>query len=178
MNKLILLFFFFSLMSGAFAQFQAIEEESEVPEYKLPDPLIAFNGKKIRNSKKWENKRRPELLKFFTENMYGEIPGKLEITSAELLEKSNRALNGKAERKQVELSFKHNGKTLRFTILIYLPVNEGKTPIFLGYNFLGNHTIAEDVNVIISEAWAPDNPSLGIINNQLTEQSRGARTDQ
>ncbi|MDX8339926.1 hypothetical protein SLH46_12070 [Draconibacterium sp. IB214405] len=177
MNKLILFLFFFSLISGVSAQFQPIEKESEVPEYKLPDALKTFNGKKIKNTKKWESKRRPELLNFFTQNMYGEVPGTLDISSVELVEKSTTTLNGKAERKQVDLSFKNNGKSLHFTILIYLPFTEGKKPVFLGYNFSGNHTITDDVNVIISEAWAPDYPALGIINNQLTEQSRGARAD-
>lgn len=177
MNKLILLLLFISLFSGAFAQFQAIVKESEVPEYKLPDPLKSFNGKRIRNSKKWESKRRPELLDFFTQNMYGEVPGKLEISSVEIREKSTNALNGKAERKQVELSFRNNGKILRYTILIYLPKTEGKRPIILGYNFFGNHTVTNDVSVIISEAWAPNYPAFGIINNQLTEQSIGARSN-
>ena len=36
---------------------------------------------------------------------------------------------------------------------------------------------SEDVDVIISEAWARNNESFGIINNQLTEQSRGVRTN-
>ena len=165
MNKLILFLIFFSLCTSAFAQFQAIEDESEVPEYKLPDALKTFNGKNIRNSKKWESKRRPELLNFFTQNMYGEVPGTLDITSSAILENSDNALNVNF--------FKNNGKILRYTILMYLPKTEGKKPVFLGYNFLGNHTITDDVNVIISEAWAPNNPSLGIINHQLTEQSRG-----
>ena len=52
-----------------------------------------------------------------------------------------------------------------------------KAPVFLGYNFYGNHTVTEDVNVIISDAWARNNESFGIINNQLTEQSRGVRTN-
>ena len=33
------------------------------------------------------------------------------------------------------------------------------------------------MNVIISDAWVDNNPSFGIINNQLTEQSRGVRTN-
>ena len=66
---------------------------------------------------------------------------------------------------------------MHFFILIYLPKNVEKAPVFLGYNFYGNHTVTDDVNVIISEAWSRDNPSFGIINNQLTEQSRGVRTN-
>ncbi len=90
---------------------------------------------------------------------------------------SDNAFNGKALRKQVELSFVKNGEKLSFVILMYLPKNVEKAPVFLGYNFYGNHTVTDDVNVIISGAWVEDNPSFGIINNQLTEQSRGVRTN-
>ncbi len=159
------------------AQAEANYDESKVPAFKLPDPLVTFNGKKIKNVKQWEKKRRPELLHFFTENFYGEIPGELKIGDVHLIEESENALNGKAHRKQVVLSFKKDNHTLDYTMLIYLPKNVEKAPLFLAYDFLGNHTITKDPEIVISEAWVADKPSLGIINNQLTEQSRGVRCD-
>lgn len=159
------------------AQAEANYDESKVPAFKLPDPLVTFNGKKIKNVKQWEKKRRPELLHFFTENFYGEVPGELKIDDVHLIEESENALNGKAHRKQVVLSFKKDNHTLDYTILIYLPRNVEKAPLFLAYDFLGNHTITKDPEIVISEAWVADKPSLGIINNQLTEQSRGVRCD-
>ncbi len=161
-----------------FAQFQPNYDESKVPVFTVPDPLKTFKGKKVRNSKQWIKNARPELLEYFTKNVYGEIPGELKIASVEILEQNDNACNGKAKRKQVELTFKKDGQELRFVILLYLPKNVEKAPVFLGYNFYGNHTVSEDVDVIISEAWARDNESFGIINNQLTEQSRGVQTDQ
>lgn len=161
----------------AFSQGEANYDESKVPDFELPDPLKTFSGKKIRNSKQWEKRGQPELLNFFTQNVYGEVPGELNYTSAKILEQSDNALNGKAKRRQVELTFQKGNHRLHFNILIYLPKNIKKAPVFLGYNFYGNHTITEDVNVIISQAWSRDNPSFGIINNQLTEQSRGVRTN-
>lgn len=158
-------------------QFVPNYDESKVPSFVVPDPLVTFNQKKVKNIKEWEKKRRPELLNYLTENMFGKIPGELKIASAEVLEQSDEAYNGRAKRKQVMLNFEKNGKKLDFTILIYLPKNTKKAPLFLGYNFYGNHTTTEDVNVIISDAWAGNNPSFGIINNQLTEQSRGVRTE-
>jgi hypothetical protein len=117
------------------------------------------------------------LLTFFTQNVYGEIPGELKFDSYNIVEESDNALGGKAIRRQVEIQIKKDDLTLDFTILLYLPKSIEKVPVFAGYNFYGNHTITSDVNVIISEAWARDNESFGIINNQLTEQSRGVRTD-
>ncbi|QGY42216.1 acetylxylan esterase [Maribellus comscasis] len=177
MKKIALLIIFVMVMQVAWSQAEANYDESKVPDFELPDPLKTFNGKKIRNSKKWTKKGRQELLDFFTENVYGEVPGELKIASAQIVEQSENALNGKAKRRQVELTFKKGNRNLHFFILMYLPKSVEKAPVFLGYNFYGNHTITEDVNVIISEAWSRDNPSFGIINNQLTEQSRGVRTN-
>jgi hypothetical protein len=111
--------------------------------------------------------RRPELLNFFTENVYGKVPGDLEISKWEVVEQSDKALDGKAQRKQVEVVFSQNGKTLSFNILMYLPQNAENVPLFLGYNFNGNHTVSNDENIIISGAWARNNESNGITNNQL-----------
>ena len=152
-------------------------DESKVPSFEVPDPLTTFKGKKIKSVKKWEKARRPELLHFFENNVYGKIPKTLKIDSYNILEQDDNALNGKAKRKQVELTFKNNGKTLSYTILLYLPKNIAKAAVFLGYNFYGNHTITEDKAVLISSAWANNNESFQIENNTLTEESRGKRTN-
>ena len=177
MNKLSILVLLFFLSPFLSAQNDVNYDESKVPGFEVPDPLKTFKGKNINSIKKWEKKRRPELLDFFTQNVYGEIPGNLEIDTYKIIEESDNALNGKAIRKQIELMFRKNDRTLGFNILLYLPKSEDRVPVFVGYNFYGNHTVTDDVNVIISSAWARDNESFGIINNQLTEQSRGVRKD-
>jgi len=174
---LILGIFLFQLIFAQQFTFTPNYDESKVPQFEVPNPLISFNGKKVRTAKKWEKKCRPELLSFFTQNMFGVVPGVLKISKTEILEQSNNAYNGKAKRKQIELTFEKNGKKLAFTILMYLPVNIEKAPVFIGYNFYGNHTVTADANVIISDAWVNNNASFGIVYNQLTEQSRGVRTN-
>ena len=37
-------------------------DESKVPPYTLPDPLVCIDGTPVRDSAAWQNKRRPELL--------------------------------------------------------------------------------------------------------------------
>ena len=177
MNRILLTLILASVSFLTFAQFEPNYDESKVPQFVVPNPLEMFNGKKIKSETDWIKKRKPELLDFFTQNVYGKVPGKLKISSVKVLEESDDALDGKAKRKQVKLSFVKNGRKLDFTILIYLPKNVEKAPIFVGYNFYGNHTVANDVNIIISDAWVDNNQSFGIINNQLTEQSRGVRTE-
>ncbi len=176
MRKIIVLFMLTTFIHNSFAQFvfQPNYDENKVPQFVLPNVLETFNGKEVKTVKEWEDERRPELLDFFTQNVYGEIPGKLAITSFEIVEQSNDAIEGKAKRKQIELTFEKNGKELSFNVLLYLPKNVIKAPVFIGYNFYGNHTVSSDTQIIVSDAWSRNNDSYGITNNQLDEQSRGA----
>jgi hypothetical protein len=170
---LILMVFSHTFYGQIRPEFKPNYDESKVPSFDVPDPLTTFKGRKIKNEKQWLKKGRPELLDFFTHNVYGKVPGKIDISKAEVIEQSNSAFKDKARRKQVDLVFNREGKSLHFNILIYLPQNRDRVPLFLGYNFNGNHTVSEEAEIIISDAWARNNPSVGIINNQLTEQSRG-----
>jgi hypothetical protein len=176
MRTLNLFLVFFICIHMAFAQSDTNYDESKVPLFEVPNPLTSFSGKKINNAQDWAIERRPELLQFFEKKVYGKVPGKLDNFSVRVLEYSDHAINGKARRKQVELTFERNSKKLSFTILIYTPKKVAKAPILLGHNFFGNHTIGTDENVIISKAWARNNETLGIEENKLTEKSRGVRS--
>ncbi len=144
------------------AQEQANYDESKIPEYNLPEPLELLDGKKVKNAKMWVEKRRPEILSLFEEEVYGKIPGKLDISSYEVLETGSTALNDKAIRKQVLLKFQKQGNELEVNILMYLPKNVEKAPLFVGYNFSGNHTVVKDEEVFVT-----------INDNKASEQSRG-----
>lgn len=148
-------------------------DESKVPVFHLPELLVSESGEKISDSKEWMNIRRPEILKLFEENIYGEIPGELKISSWKILEQSKNALNGKAIRKQILLTFKNSNQQLDVNLLIYLPKNKGKAPVFVGYNFFGNHTITADPMIIVPTSWSRNSEELGVTNNKPTQKSRG-----
>ncbi|GGW47544.1 acetylxylan esterase [Arenibacter certesii] len=169
-----MLLFFISM---SISKAQTNYTESEVPFFEVPNPLTTFKGETISTNTAWEKSRRPELHAFFRENVYGRVPENLKIDSYNILEQDHNALNGKAKRTQVELTFTKNNKELSFTILLYLPKHVKNTAVFLGYNFYGNHTITEDESVIISTAWTDNNKEFGIENNTLTAASRGKRTN-
>ena len=40
---------------------EANEDESKVPPYVLPDPLVLADGRKVTDARTWREKRRPEL---------------------------------------------------------------------------------------------------------------------
>ncbi len=163
------------MVQSLFAQFEPNYDESKVPLFEAPDPLISFKGEQISDSLAWEKKRRPELLRFFEQKVYGEVPETLDAFSFKLLEQSDEAYEGKARRKQIEISLRKNNSVLTFTLLLYLPKGKINAPVFLGYNFHGNHTVTADLQVHIPTAWNKNNEDLGIIGNQATETSRGKR---
>lgn len=151
-------------------------DESKVPHFEVPDVLTTFNGRSIKSIREWRTIRHAELLDFFTNNVYGKIPENLNIDKWEVVEEGSGAINGKARRKQINIHFEKNGKKLSFNILLYLPNNIKKAPLFLGYNFHGNHTVYDDPNILISNAWSRNNDTYGITDNKLTEFSRGVET--
>jgi hypothetical protein len=169
---------FFLILQNSFAQRKdVISEESKVPEYQLPDVLTRFHGEKVTSSKEWFKKQRPDILKLFTDQVYGKVPGVQGISEVKVWETSDNALNGLATRKQLSLFFKKGSRNLEVNVLMYLPKKEQKVPVFLAYNFTGNHTVYNDPYIRLTEAWVENDPSVGIINNQVTEQSRATASN-
>lgn len=48
--------------------------EEKVNTYSLPDALTLKNGQKVKSSKDWFEKRRPELIRDFENEIYGRLP--------------------------------------------------------------------------------------------------------
>jgi len=174
MKKIVFTLLLINIISiSASSQDKTNYDENKVPPYKLPELLVSLNGEKITTQKDWTEKRRPEILALFENNLYGRIPGKLMISSYKVVEHNENALGGKAVRKQVVLNFRNNGKKLDVNLLIYLPKNQKKVPVFTGYNFSGNQTVADDPAIFVTRSWVRNDSASGIINNRATEKSRG-----
>lgn len=149
-------------------------DEAKIPPYTLPDPLVFSSGRPVGTAREWKNKRRPEILRLFEENVYGRLPDKPRRMTWEVTSTDKMALGGKATRKEVSLYFDGRKDGPKMDLLIYLP-NGVKTPapVFLGLNFRGNQTISPDPGIAINTGWNPGNASEGIVNNRATEASRG-----
>ena len=70
-------------------------DESKVPKYKLPDPLILQDGNKVVNKEIWIKERRPEIFHLFEQQMFGKSPDKPDKLSFKITAIDNKALNGK-----------------------------------------------------------------------------------
>ena len=172
-NKLICFFLILSFLPAGLSAQDPNYDENKVPSYTLPEVLVSLKGQKISTSREWMEIRRPEILSLFEEYMYGKIPGELTISSVKVIEQANNALGGRVVRKQVVLGFQKSGIEMELHVLMYLPKNVAKAPVFLGYNFNGNHTVSDDPEIPLTKSWIRNVPAAGIDDNRATEQTRG-----
>jgi hypothetical protein len=151
-----------------------ITDESLVPVYTLPELLTCLDGTEVTDAQTWADKRRPQVLALFREHVYGRSPGKPEGMTCELFDLDETALDGKATRKQVTVTFSPGQASPQMDILIYLPNDRtGPVPLFVGLNFRGNQTINSDPAIRLSTQWVGDRGDGAAENNRATEASRG-----
>ena len=118
-------------------------DESKVPAYELPDPLVFNNGKKVRNRRQWTRKRRAEILEIFSQEMYGHVPGRPAGQHFKTLS-SEKVYDGLGIRKTVRV-YLDAAEQHWFDVLIHLPAHaEGPAPMFAGLNFKGNDATLDE----------------------------------
>lgn len=155
---------------------EANYDESKVPDYELPDPLILSDGTdetgtgtRVTDAKTWNELRRPEILKLFEQHVYGKTPGKPDDMSFNAYSIDEDALDGKATRKQIAVYFTGKKDGPRMDILVYIPNDQSKpVPTFIGLNFHGNHSIHKDPDITLSKQWMRNDEE-----HRATEASRG-----
>lgn len=131
-------------------------DQAKVGTYTLTDPLKFDNGKPVRTAKEWFTKRRPQIVKLFETQQYGIAPGRPAEESFDVTDKGTPALDGKAIRKQVTISFSKDPAWPKIHLLIYLPAGAKKpVPMFFTINFGPNQCAADDPGITPEEVWNP-----------------------
>jgi hypothetical protein len=174
MKLTILSIFFVILSASLFAQtFVANYDESKIAAYTLPDPLVFKSGKAVQSKNDWM-KRRAEIFSILETEMYGKVPeGRVKSVFSEL-SKDENACDGLAIRREIEIILSRGDKKIAMNLLLFLPKSAQKSPLFLGYNFSGNHTVSKETGIRLTTSWVRNNPTFGITNNQSNESARGA----
>ncbi len=149
-------------------------DESNVPQFTLPDPLTANNGSKVTTTNQWLAVRRPEIYALIEDQMFGRQPGRSAEMVFEVTSTERGALGGKAVRKQVTIHPLGEGGGHEIHVLMYLPVDaKGPVPMFVGYNFRGNHTVNADPGIDLATSWVPNDQDNGVTDNRATDAGRG-----
>lgn len=95
----------------------------------LPDPLVMNDGTKVTSAEMWRTKRRPEILELFRENVYGRTPiGRPEKLAFAVTNTLADAMDGKATRKLVRISYAGPGGEGGINLIVFIP-NDARKPV-------------------------------------------------
>ncbi|MCE7066403.1 acetylxylan esterase [Dyadobacter sp. CY326] len=103
-------------------------DESKVPAYTLPQILKTEDGKAVKNRKAWEETRRPEILRLFENNVYGQLPQTYDSISYAVTEASKTAMDGRATLKEVVIKVFKNKKPVTINLTLFVP-KQAKNPV-------------------------------------------------
>lgn len=104
----------------------------------LPDPLAVL-GKEL-SAETWTQKGRDATLEIFSREVYGVTPS-AGVSAHWALDRESEVFGGQAARREYLLTL---GGSLTARVLVYVPKGKGAVPAFVGLNFGGNHTVAND----------------------------------
>ncbi|MEX2113838.1 MAG: acetylxylan esterase [Pirellulales bacterium] len=100
-------------------------DESKVPRFVLPDPLVMNDGRPVTSAAMWRSERRPELLAMFEQHVYGRRPPEPEGMRFHVTETD---WHGKGTRKKVDVTFFGRGGAYPgFAITLFAP-RRGRRP--------------------------------------------------
>ena len=131
---------FFAILIKAQAQNGVVAnyDESKVPPYTLPDVLKTTANRTVRDKETWEKVRRPEIIKLFEENVYGQLPKSYERLTYSIKNEHGGAMAGKATLKEVVIEVVENNKPLTINLVLFVPTKQqGPVPVFLLINNRG-----------------------------------------
>jgi hypothetical protein len=117
-------------------------DEAKAGTFTLPELLVTQDGRKVTTIEQWEQIRRPEILKLFEDNVYGQVPKDFDNISFEITNEDKKAMDGKATLKQVAITVFRNQKSVTINLIIFIP-NRVKhpVPVFLVLNHRGIKTM-------------------------------------
>ncbi|EMI17456.1 acetyl xylan esterase [Rhodopirellula maiorica SM1] len=135
-------------------------DESKIPAYTLPNPLAG-----VESAVQWPARREQILAQFATE-MFGKVPtDKLNAISVKDAGARKPVLGGKATMWQPVITLA--GRDLH--LLVLLPKESRNVPAFLAYNFHGNHTVLDDLDIPLTKNWVRSKPE-----NRASDEDRGS----
>jgi len=169
--QVILLFLFvvsFHNESKAF-QHSANYDEAKIPEYELPELLRCNDGTLVKTKEEWTAKRRGEILELFKTHVYGVMPPappensrpKIKVVKTTTIKMLVDPESGNNETvdvrlKEVKIFLGVEGAEPVANLLLCLPTNptgHSRHPVVFAYNFSGNHTVHQSLEITKSQIW-------------------------
>ena len=115
-------------------------DEAKVGLYTLPDPLVFRSGEKVRDAAAWTNRRRPEIVKLYEDEIFGRVPVTAPKSTVEVIEAGTSVLDGVATRKHLVVRFGDKADGPKVNVVVYLPAKaspQAPVPLLLHTVFFG-----------------------------------------
>jgi len=155
---------------------ETIYDESLVPAYTLPDPLLCKDGARVADAETWREKRRPEILALCEHEWFGKTPyGRPSRLKFVVRETKPDARGGKATRIRVGILFEGRNDGPQMEMLLYLPNRvQHRVPVVLALSFDGNYTPTDEPDIPVPTHWVGGITDPRPIDHKPSESLRGA----
>lgn len=108
--------------------------EANVPDYQLPDPLVASNGAKVADAQTWYQQRRPELMELFRTQVYGRRPSTPYKTQAKVVQTRDNVFGLGASGAQYTLTIETENGSHSFDFVLFVPQSKQPVPVVVQMN--------------------------------------------
>src|SRR5258705_11268707 len=113
-------------------------DESKVPSYTLPDPLVMSDGNRVTDAGTWRMRRRPEIVRMYETEIYGRIPANAPKMTWEVVDTDPAAKGNTAIMRRAVGRIGTAADGPRVTMMIYTPSKASRpVPLILLVNFAG-----------------------------------------
>ena len=106
----------------------------EIKMLNLPELLMLENGEKVETADQWR-RRREEIIRLLSENVYGFLPPFFEKSKGEIIETTNKCCSGHAILEKVMITATTEKGEYSFPVSIVMPRTIEKVPVFVVLNF-------------------------------------------
>jgi hypothetical protein len=113
-------------------------DETRVPPYTLPDPLVLANGQRVKDARTWERQRRPEIVRLYETVIFGRVPATAPKVTWRVTTTEPGVRDGSVTIKRVTGTIGAGADAPRIPLTLYTPATaKGRVPVILVVNFGG-----------------------------------------
>ena len=113
-------------------------DETKIPPYTLPDPLVLANGTPVKDADTWRRQRRPEIMRAYETEIFGRVPANVPKVTWRVTATEPAAREGTVSIKRVTGTVGDGASAPRIPLTLYTPAKaKGRVPIILLVNFGG-----------------------------------------
>jgi len=136
----------------------------------------SFGNRQINDVSSWENVRKPELIDYYENYVFGKRPSFKPTVAYSILSVDTISIGGvKMEHTEIQADFKYRGRKMKSYYAKFLPLNIKDPIVFVGLNFFGNSTLDTLSTLTKSNHFVMKNAVVKTKGHRVTADSRGTK---